>query len=77
VKNLKTHRVELTVLDQIPVARHEQIKVKPHHPAPQPEADDLGVMTWKLNLPAGAKRELHSDYVVESPRDVSLTGLTD
>jgi uncharacterized protein (TIGR02231 family) len=77
VENLKPHRVELTVLDQIPVARHEQIKVKPHHPAPQPETDDLGVMTWKLNLPAGARRELHSDYVVESPRDVSLTGLNE
>lgn len=77
VENLKAHRVELTVFDQIPVSRHEQIKVKPHHPAPHPETDDLGEMTWKLNLPAGTKRELHSDYVVESPRDMTLTGLTD
>lgn len=74
VENLKSHRVELTVLDQIPVSRHEQIKVKPHHPAPQPETDDLGIMTWKLNLPAGGKRELHLDYVVESPRDLNLVG---
>ena len=77
VENNKTHRVELTVLDQIPVSRHEQIKVKPHHPTPQPETDDLGLMTWKLNLPAANKRELHSDYVVESPREVNLTGLTE
>ena len=77
VENNKPHRVELTVLDQIPISRHEQIKIKPHHPAPQPETDDLGLMTWKLNLPAGTKRELHSDYVVESPREMTLTGLTE
>ncbi len=77
VENLKPHRVELTILDQIPVSRHEQIKVKPHRAEPQPETDDLGVMTWKLTLPAGAKRELHSDYVVECPREMTLTGLTE
>lgn len=77
VENGKPHRVELEILDQIPLSRHEQIKVKPHHPAPPPETDDLGIMTWKLNLPAVNKRELHSDYVVESPREMNLTGLTD
>jgi uncharacterized protein (TIGR02231 family) len=77
LENLKPHRVELTVLDQIPVSRHEQVKVKPHHLAPQPETDDLGIMTWKLNLPAATKRELHSDYVVESPREMNLTGLAE
>ncbi len=77
VENGKAHRVELTILDQIPVARHEQIKVKPHHPAPPPETDDLGILTWKLNLTAGTKHELHSDYIVESPREMNLTGLTE
>lgn len=77
VENLKPHRVELTLLDQVPVSRHEQIKVKPRFNDPEPETDDLGLLTWKLNLPANTKRELHSDYVVECPRDMTIAGLTD
>lgn len=77
IENLKAHRVQLELLDQIPVSRHEQIKVKLKNAQPQPQADEMGILKWELALASQAKRELIYESVVESPRDVNLVGLNE
>ncbi|HVF09401.1 MAG TPA: mucoidy inhibitor MuiA family protein [Abditibacteriaceae bacterium] len=77
IENLKPHRVNLLVLDQVPVSRHEQIKVKLRHADPQPEVTDLGELRWEFTMAPGSKREVTYDYTVESPRDMTVTGVTD
>jgi len=75
LENLKPHRVFLTVLDQIPVSRHENLKVKPRFSDPQPVIEELGSVRWELSLPARSQRELHYEYHVESPREQTIDGL--
>jgi len=77
VENLKPYRVSLFMLDQIPVSRHEQIKLKLRHADPQPEINDLGEMRWEFTMTPGSKRDVGYDYTIESPRDMAVTGLTD
>ena len=77
VQSLKTYPVRVTVQDQIPVSRSEQIKVKLRGADPQPQVSDLGILTWELTLRPNEKRILRYDYGVEAPRDLTVTGLND
>lgn len=75
LENLKPYPVRLTVQDQIPVSRHESIKVKLQRVEPAPtEQTDLGILRWELVLPPG-KREIRYEYQVEQPREVRVTGM--
>ena len=77
IENLKAHRVSLEILDQIPVARHEQIKVKLKHAEPAPYADELGILKWELALAARSEREVHFETLIENPREMNVYGLED
>jgi uncharacterized protein (TIGR02231 family) len=76
VQNLKAGPEKLLVYDQIPVARHEEIKVKLESARPKPtETDELGISQWQLSLEPGEKRTIRYDFTIEHPRDMSVTGL--
>lgn len=65
----------VTVLDQLPVARDHEITVKTLELRPEPvEHTDLGVLTWKLDLPPGAEREIQLGVRVETAKGVELVG---
>jgi uncharacterized protein (TIGR02231 family) len=73
--NLSTP-AHITLYDQVPVARHEDIKIKLQDAQPRPtEQSDLNIMKWVMDLPAQSKREVTFTFSIEHPRDVKLTGL--
>lgn len=64
------------VHDQIPVSRHENIKVKLDACEPKvTEQDELNRLVWKLTLPAGGKQMIRYEFVVEAPREMQVIGL--
>ncbi|MBI2761980.1 MAG: mucoidy inhibitor MuiA family protein [Chloroflexi bacterium] len=66
----------ITVHDQMPVGRHEDIKVKLDAADPRPAAlDDLGRLEWRLDIGPGEKRPIRFDFTVEYPRAMSVAGL--
>jgi uncharacterized protein (TIGR02231 family) len=76
LENLRDAPQQLTVRDQIPVARDEQIKVKLDAADPKPsEQSELGQLEWKLTLDQGAKRTIRFDFSVEHPRSMDVIGL--
>jgi uncharacterized protein (TIGR02231 family) len=78
VQNHLDRLAKVTVVDQFPVSRHESVKVRDAEAMPAPEErTDLDVVTWKLDLAAGAKRELTLSFTIESPKGERLTGWTD
>lgn len=76
VENQRAETVEITLHDQIPVSRHENIKVRLESTEPKPaEETKLGLLRWELSLPPGEKRTVRFDFLVEHPRDMKVMGL--
>lgn len=74
--NTRESAIKLSVQDQIPVSRHEDIKVRLAEALPKPvEVSDLNLIRWELDVPAGATREITYTYTVEHPRDMQVVGL--
>jgi uncharacterized protein (TIGR02231 family) len=75
--NLLPAPARVTVFDQLPVARHEAIKVKLHDVTPRPaEQSDLNILKWEIELKPGEKRELSFAFTVEHPREMTVIGIS-
>jgi uncharacterized protein (TIGR02231 family) len=76
LENLLPIETKVTLHDQIPVPRHEDIKVKLESIEPKPaEHTELNLLEWELALSPGEKRVVRFDFMVEHPREMSLLGL--
>jgi uncharacterized protein (TIGR02231 family) len=75
IGNYTGRPVRITVLDQLPVSRHDQISVKETVLEPQPaERTDLGVLTWRLVIPEGQTQAVRLGYRVETGKGIELSG---
>ena len=76
---LENHTPEaqtLLVHDQIPVSRHESLKVRlENSQPPAAKQDELNRLEWKAELAAGAKQIIRYDFTVEAPREMQIVGL--
>jgi uncharacterized protein (TIGR02231 family) len=76
VSNLRDLAIDLEVRDQLPVSRHEQIKVKLEAADPRPiEQTELNELIWKLSLAANAKQVCRFDFTIEHPAAMQVMGL--
>jgi uncharacterized protein (TIGR02231 family) len=76
VKNWRPVPLELEVRDQIPVTRHEQIKVKLESCDPKPiEQTDLGELKWRLRVEPNGKQTCRFEFSIEHPVNLTVTGL--
>ena len=74
--NFRKEPVTVTLLDQLPLAGDEEIKVSLDDPSIKPdEFGTDGRVTWKTPLKAGEKKELTFSILVEYPKDREVTGL--
>lgn len=65
----------VTVLDQLPVSRDDQITVREAHVEPEPvERTDLGVLTWRLELAPGQTGTVLLGFRVDVGKNVELSG---
>ena len=66
----------ILVSDQLPVPRHEEIKVKLQSASPAPtEQTGLNILKWELELQPQQKQKITFAFTVEHPRDMVVTGL--
>jgi uncharacterized protein (TIGR02231 family) len=76
LENLLSTETKITLHDQLPVPRHEDIKVKLISAEPQTtEHTELGLLRWELSLASKEKRTVRFDFVVEHPRAMDIMGL--
>jgi uncharacterized protein (TIGR02231 family) len=76
LENLLPVAVALTVHDQMPVPRHEEIKVRLESAEPRPSKQtELNLLDWELSLQAKEKRALRFDFLIEYPQDMEVIGL--
>jgi len=75
LENFKKQPVRLSLVDQVPLAANEEIKVKLEEEKPAPdERKPDGTLVWKLTLAPGEKKKLNYDIIVEYPKGRILTG---
>ncbi len=84
--NLYAYKIKITnntntvkkaeVLDQIPVSKHEEIKVKLDESRPQPTStDELNRLTWSVDLTPYETKTILYEFSVDSPKDLIIRGL--
>ncbi|WP_293131844.1 mucoidy inhibitor MuiA family protein [Microcoleus sp. bin38.metabat.b11b12b14.051] len=73
--NLQQVPAKLTLKEQLPVSRKEQIKVRLTQTNPKIVAGEMGLLEWIISLPPQAKQELHYQFVVEHPPELTVIGL--
>jgi uncharacterized protein (TIGR02231 family) len=76
LENLLDSVASLTLHDQIPVSRHEDIKVRLESVEPKPaEQTELNLLNWELSLAPKEKRTVRFDFSVEAPQTLTMIGL--
>jgi uncharacterized protein (TIGR02231 family) len=65
----------VTVLDQLPVSRDEGIAVRELHLHPPPQdRTEMGILTWRFELPPGKAAEVLLGLRVDMARNVEMVG---
>jgi uncharacterized protein (TIGR02231 family) len=78
VENLRDTPQTVGVRDQLPVSKHEQVKVKLESADPKPtKHSELNQLEWKLVLEPAARQVIQLDFSVEAPREMELSGLAE
>ena len=76
VENLLPYAARLTLHDQFPVSRHEEIKVRLEAADPKPaEVSELNLLRWEFSLEPKEKRSVRFDFLVDSPQGMEITGI--
>ncbi|OKH18109.1 mucoidy inhibitor MuiA family protein [[Limnothrix rosea] IAM M-220] len=75
VKNLRDQPKSLTLQEQIPIGRHEKIKVNLQKIEPKIDPTKLGILTWKTELNPQEKFTFTYQYTVEYPPNLPIQGL--
>lgn len=76
VQNFRKEPQTISVRDQLPLAADDEIKIALDESSLKPdEVKADGVLTWKLQVKPGEKREITFGITVEYPKDREIRGL--
>jgi uncharacterized protein (TIGR02231 family) len=76
VENHRDRKAAVSVHDHIPVSTDGDIKVRARETTPPPaETDDLGELTWNLDLAPRESATIRHRFTVEHPAQSAVTGL--
>lgn len=76
IQNLRKNGIEIEVIDQIPISQNTQIEVKDLNFNPQPnQKDEKGILSWILQIPPLANKEITFEFAIEFPKDANISGL--
>jgi hypothetical protein len=73
LRNLRGEPARAVVTDRVPVTFQDGMKVQMlQAPSPPAEPDSDGLMTWTIDLDAGADAAVTFSYVIKHPRNTAL-----
>jgi len=76
LENLLPGAIKLVLHDQLPVGRHEEIKIRLDSADPKPSSQsELNLLKWEMNLGGKEKRLVRFDFTVEYPQGMEVLGL--
>ncbi|MCC7245304.1 MAG: DUF4139 domain-containing protein [Saprospiraceae bacterium] len=72
VKNNKTIPISLSILDQVPVSKREEIKVELEEKSGAAYDEESGKLQWEITIPPGQNKRLRFSYSIEYPKDKAV-----
>ena len=66
---------QLNLIEQLPVARQEQIRVNLTQVNPTQEKSDKGFVQWSVSLESQSQKKLYYQFTIEHPPQISIIGL--
>ena len=75
ITNLLDIEANLELIEQLPVSRNEQIKVRLNRTKPQIQSGEMGALQWNLTLAPQDKQEIYYQFTVEHPPQLTIMGL--
>lgn len=76
IENLTPGEAVLTLHDQMPASKHEDIKVRLESAEPKPTAQsELNLLDWEIKLAPQEKRTVRFDFGIEAPQGLNISGL--
>jgi len=75
ITNYVEYDAQLTLTEQLPVSRNDQIKIRLTRSNPQIQVGEMGRLEWSLTLPPQSKQELYYQFTVEHPPELTVVGL--
>lgn len=75
VRNNNNFKIELDLMDQIPIAQNKDIEVKVEEISGAKYDKVSGSLIWKLNIKPGETKKLKFIYTVKYPKDKLIQGI--
>lgn len=76
LENLFPIQAQITLHDQYPVSKHEEVKIRLEAANPQPaEQSELHLLKWNFNLAPQGKQTVRFDFSIEYPPALDVVGL--
>lgn len=75
ITNLLNIEANLELIEQLPVSRNEQIKVRLCRTNPQIQSGEMGSLLWNLTFAPQQKHEIYYQFTVEYPPQFTVMGL--
>ncbi len=75
VKNTRKESIQLLLKDQHPISSNKEIEVNLLESSDAAVNQETGVLTWKLDIPAGETRKVKVSYSVKFPKDKTMGNL--
>ncbi len=75
ISNLLDTEAKLKLIEQLPVSRNEQIKVRLNRTNPQIQPGEMGTLEWNLTLAPQDRQEIYYQFTVEHPPQLTVMGL--
>jgi uncharacterized protein (TIGR02231 family) len=72
VRNNKTEKIKMLILDQVPVSRLDEIKVELLQKSKAKFTDDTGELSWSFELGPSEEIDLDLKYSVKYPKNRNL-----
>lgn len=73
IKNFRKKTSSIKVMDRTPHSDSEVIKVEDRKFKPEPTKDELGILTWELDVPPEGETKITYSFQVEYPRGQTIT----
>lgn len=72
IKNNRSQKINITVLDQVPVSRYQDVEVTIGNLSNGTKNNDNGTIEWKLQMEPNESKELELNYKVKYPKNRSV-----